>query len=267
MSLALWNHPVTAERYRIFTERHDRYRFAAEALVNAAGIAPGHKVLDVAAGIGCTSLACLEKLGTRDMVTAVEMADAMRRAGEARTRGLPIDWQAVLPAGQVFDRVTCGAALWAMGPAETVIEELAAFVAPGGLLAVSLPAAYLGEADAPGGGTDPWLTAIAEALSRLNLGKPPPEAPPPLTEDRLGKIFQDQGLSMSRTSVVHHLTQEAYCDWMTLPPVNDILLGKLDPEERPAVVAEVARDLDPASWRWESWALVIGLRPVRKSSG
>jgi SAM-dependent methyltransferase len=266
MSLALWNHPVTAERYRIFTERHDRYRFAAEALVNAAGIAPGQKVLDVAAGIGCTSLACLEKLGVKDVVTAVEMAGAMRRAGETRTKGLPVDWLAVLPAGQTFDRVICGAALWAMGAPDPVIEDLAAFVAPGGVLAVSLPASYLGEPDTPGGGTDPWLTAIPEALSRLNLGKPPTAAPLPLTEAILARIFQDHGLSVSRTSVVHRLTQSAYCDWMTLPPVNDILLGKLDPDERPAVVADAARDLDQASWRWEAWALFIGMRPVKRSS-
>jgi len=265
MSLDLWNHPVTAERYRIFTERHDRYRFAAEALVNAAGLAPGQKVLDVAAGIGCTSLACLEKLGGGDVVTAVEMADAMRRAGEVRTKGLPVDWQAVLPVGQTFDRVTCGAAIWAMGAVDKAIGELATLVGPGGALAVSLPAAYLGEADAPGGGADPWLTAVAEGLSRLNLGKPPPETPLPLTENTLTTIFHEHGLSVSRTSVVHRLTQAAYCDWMTLPPVNDILLGKLGPEERPAVVADAARDLDQASWRWEAWALFIGMRPVRKS--
>ena len=150
-------------------------------------------MLDVAAGIGCTALACLEQLGTGDGVTAVERADAMRRVGEARTRGRPVDWLAELPVGQTFDRVTCGAAIWAMGPAETVIADLAAFVAPGGVLAVSLPAAYLGEADAPGGGTDPWLTAVAEALSRLNLGKPPPDVPPPLTEASLGTIFQELG--------------------------------------------------------------------------
>ena len=54
---------------------------------------------------------------------------------------------------------------------------------------------------------------------------------------------------------------------MTLPPVNDFLLGKLDPEERPAVVAEVARDLDPASWRWETWALIHRPAPGQKIIG
>lgn len=266
MSLSLWDHPVTAECYRRFTERHDRYRVASEALVQAAGVAPGQRVLDVAAGIGCTAMALLERLGPEDTVTAVEAAEAMRRVGMERTKGLPVFWCARPPEDGQFDRVICSAALWAMGPVETVLAGLAGHLAPGGVLAVSLPAAYLGEPDAPGGGADPWLTGVAEALSRLNLGKPPAEAPPPLSEASVAAVFEDQGLAMSRTNVVYRLTQAAYCDWLAMPPVNETLLGRLPPEDRPVVVQEAARSLDPASWRWEAWALLIGTRAVRRSS-
>jgi len=260
MSLALWNHPVTAARYELFTDRHDRYRAAGAALAQAAALAPGHSVLDMAAGIGCTALACLKKLGKEGAVTAVEAADAMRQTGQTRTSGSPVFWQDAVPDNQQFDRVICGASLWAMGPVDETIGTLAAHVAPGGSLAVSLPAAYLGEADAPGGGTDPWLTALPEALSRLGFGTPPPPAPPALTEAGLAETFSRHGLSMTRMNFVQRLTQAAYRDWMMLPPVNEILLGKLPPEDRLALVAQTAETLDMCSWRWETWALCVGVR-------
>lgn len=260
MSLLLWNHAVTAERYRIFTERNDRYKVAARALVEAASVASGHRVLDIAAGIGCTALACLEQLGDEDVVTAVEASDAMRQEGEHRTRGRPIAWRAAPPRGQRYDRVICGAAIWALGPVSEVIGRLSEHVEPEGALAVSLPAAYLGEADAPGGGRDPLLTALPEALAGLDLGTPPARPLPPLREESLAQAFQDHGFSMSRTDITHRLTQQAYLDWMALPPVNNTLLGKVPPEARPGILAQYAEGLDMSSWRWETWALCVGTR-------
>lgn len=265
MSLALWNHPVTVDRYRHFTERHDRYRKAARALVEAAAITPGHTVLDFAAGIGCTALASLEQLGQSDVVTAVEAAEAMRLAGVVRTRGLPVTWYPATPDRQHYDRVICGAAIWALGPVADVIADLAGSVAPGGVLAVSLPAAYLGEPDEPGGGSDPWLGRLPEVLSEMRLGKVPTEQSPPLNETVLTQAFADSGFSVTRTTLRNRLSQAAYCDWMTLPPVNDTLLGQLPPEDRIAVVGRVASGLDTASWRWEAWALYTGVRQELRS--
>ncbi|MCX2720909.1 class I SAM-dependent methyltransferase [Roseibium salinum] len=270
MSLALWNHPVTADRYRHFTGRHDRYRRAARALVEAAAIAPGHRVLDFAAGIGCTALASLEQLGQSDVVTAVEAAEAMRLAGAVRTRDLPVNWCPATPAGQHYDRVICGAAIWALGPVADVVADLAGHVAPGGALAVSLPAAYLGEPDVPGGGSDPWLGRLPEVLAGMKLGKAPIDPLPPLNDLALTQAFADSGFSVIRTTLRQRLSQTAYCDWMTLPPVNDTLLGQLPPEDRIAVVGRAASSLDTASWRWEAWALYTGVRqevqPLRIST-
>lgn len=263
MSLFLWNHPVTAERYRIFTERHDRYRLAARALIEAAAIKPGQRVLDVAAGVGCTALACLEQLEETDVVVAVEAADAMRQAGERRTQGRRIAWRSAPPEGQQFDRVICGAAIWVLGPVSEVIGGMADLVAPGGTLAVSLPAAYLGDADEPGGGADPRLTGLAEALAELDLSNPPGAALPPLSGTSLAQAFRDNGFSVARSETRFRLTQQAYLDWMTLPPVNDTLLGQIPPEDRPALLARLAEDLDMSSWRWETWALCVGTRATR----
>lgn len=260
MSLFLWNHPVTAERYRLFTDRHDRYGAAARALAEAAAIGPGHLVLDVAAGIGCTALACLERLGEDDVVVAVEASGAMRQEGERRTRGRRITWRSAPPEGQQFDRVICGAAIWALGPVSEVIGGMSNLVAPEGTLAVSLPAAYLGEADEPGGGTDPHLTALPAALAELDLGNPPGAELAPLSDTSLAQAFRENGFSMARSDTRLRLTQQAYLDWMALPPVNDTLLGQVRPEDRPAFLARIAEDLDMSSWRWERWALCAGTR-------
>ncbi|MHA7775885.1 methyltransferase domain-containing protein [Roseibium sp. M-1] len=268
MTLDLWNNPVTAERYRLFTEKHDRYRVAARELAEAVGIAPGQRVLDVAGGIGCTALACLEKLGPEDKVSAVEAAGAMRQIGRDRTDGLPVDWRAEMPVGELFDRVVCGAAVWALGPFEAVIEDLAAHVAPGGVLAISLPAAYLGEADQPGGGEDPWLTALPQMLAQMDLGAPPSRASedgaPVLSDGLVRRAFAARGFTVTRSDFRQRLTQAAYCDWMSLPPVNATLLGKLSPQDRPAAVARAAMGLDAASWRWEAWAVYAGTRKASK---
>lgn len=260
MSLRLWNHPVTARHYRLFTDRHDRYRIAAKALVQAAAVAPGHRVLDIAAGIGCTALACLEQLGDGDVVTAVEVSDAMRKEGSARTRDRPITWHTAPPKGQQYDRVICGAAIWTLGPVSEVIGWMAQHVAPAGVLAVSLPAAYIGEVDAPGGGSDPRLIALTEALAGLDLGNPPETALTPLTEASLTQAFCDHGFFLSRSSIRLRLTQDAYRDWLALPPVNETLLGQVPPEDRPALLARCSDGLDMSSWRWETWALCAGTR-------
>ena len=130
-------------------------------------------------------------------------------------------------------------------------------------MAVSLPAAYLGEADAPGGGADPELTALTAALAGLDLGNPPGTALPPLSETSLAKAFSDQGFAMSRSSIRLRLTQQAYLDWLALPPVNDTLLGRIPPEVRLDILTRCAEGLDMSSWRWETWALCVGTRVTR----
>lgn len=260
MSLALWNHPVTAERYRNFSERHDRYRAVAEALVAAAGAAPGLRVLDAAAGLGCAALACLDRMGADDRILATEAAAAMRTAGRARTAGRRIDWLAEPPEAACFDLVICSAAIWAMGPVDAVIRELARRVAPGGALAFSMPSAYLGEPDAPGGGADPWLVTLLAALTQLGFERPATQPMAQPTAPAIENALRREGLAAQHTRLRLRLDQAAFRDWMLLPPVNDSLLGALPPEDRPAIVARAAAVLDLRSWRWEGWSLWVARR-------
>src|ERR1700687_4707162 len=80
-----WDHPDTARYYEAFCEAHGRYREASLALTGAACLERGQRVLDLAAGTGCTAEAALD-CGCE--VTCVEPAGAMRDAGKP---GLPYE--------------------------------------------------------------------------------------------------------------------------------------------------------------------------------
>ena len=81
----------------------------------------------------------------------------------------------------------CGAAIWALGPVSEVIGGMSDLVAPGGALAISLPAAYLGDGDDPGGGADPEAhRPCLKRLPELDLGNPPGAALPPLSDHEPG---------------------------------------------------------------------------------
>lgn len=255
--LLLWDDPLTAGLYGAFTDRHERYRAANAALAAASGISPGRSVLDVGAGLGCTGRACLDRLGAGDEVVCVEPATAMRELGRQRTKGLPVAWRADLPAGRSFHRVLCGAAIWAMTPVGAAIARLAALVIPGGKLAFSIPAAYLGEPDEPGGGMDPWLTALPARLSELGLGRPVPATPGAQGAIDLARELRLTGLRPETSRIRTRLTQAALRDWLKLPPVNYALLGAVPATERPALIEKAYRHVDADSWRWESWAILV----------
>src|SRR5579862_6746951 len=76
-----WDHPDTARYYEAFCRWHARYTDANLALIAAAALRPGLRVLDLAAGTGRTAQAALEH-GTQ--LTCVEPAHAMRQVGESR---------------------------------------------------------------------------------------------------------------------------------------------------------------------------------------
>jgi len=206
----------------------------------------------VAAGIGGTAEAVLSRLGPDGRVVCVERAAAMRERGAARVRDSRVSWRGDLPE-TTFDRVLVGAAIWTMLPLAETLAGLAARVAPGGALALDLPAAYLGEPDEPGGGDDPWLAALPDALAE---GRALPDAAPWDLPDAegLAALLRDAGLRPERWEIRTRFTQAAYRDWLKLPPVSDRLLAGVEPEERAALVDGAFERVDPDSWRWERWA-------------
>ena len=154
------------------------------AVVEAAGIGPGLRVLDLGAGSGNTALLAA---GRGAQVTAVDLTDDLfgtcrRRAAAA---GVTVTWAAANPedlpfgAGE-FDRVVSavGGPL-AMAPGQQrVAAEMARVCRPGGVLAVAswtaeglvgqvarVIAGYL--PPPPPGAASPWVWAAEDSVTAL----------------------------------------------------------------------------------------------------
>jgi SAM-dependent methyltransferase len=128
---ALGNYPEVAKRFE----------GAADALVAACDIAPGDRVLDVAAGNGNVAVAAA-RLGAR--VTASDFAPSLVAAGRARTEALGLDvrWdeadaEALPYADGRFDAVTSAFGLMFAPRPEVAAAEAFRVVRPGGVVGLT----------------------------------------------------------------------------------------------------------------------------------
>jgi SAM-dependent methyltransferase len=272
-----WDDAFTAAQYERFCCAHDRYRVVNEALVRRARIGASHRVLDVGAGTGRTAEAALARLGPAGRILCVEPAAAMAGVGRSRLADPRVAWCAALPeAGARFDRILCGASVWLLGPLQESLPALAARLAPGGVLAFSIPALYLGEPDAPAGADDPLLVlpaglrerrrgdAAAEAptarADRSDPERPTPERPLP-GRDGVETLAREAGLAARCVRVPLPLSRATYRDWLKLPPVSRGLWPDLPGEERARRLDEAFAGLDPGARRVESWLVWTAWRP------
>jgi SAM-dependent methyltransferase len=246
-----WDDARTVNAYEAFGDRHARYRIANEVLVAHARLSSGHRVLDVGAGLGGTAEAALPTLGPTGRIVCVEPAAAMRERGRERVADPRVEWRESVPRGP-FDRILSGAAIWQMLPLPETIADLAAQLRPEGALAFNVPSAYLGRADEPGGGEDPWLTALAEVLTReVSPADAEPGALP--DADAVEAHLRSTGLTIERWEFRVRFTQPMLRDWMKIPPISDRLLASVPIEERSARIDRAYRQVDADSWRWERW--------------
>jgi demethylmenaquinone methyltransferase / 2-methoxy-6-polyprenyl-1,4-benzoquinol methylase len=241
-----WDHPATAERYEQFCSRHARYREANEHLIAHAAIEAGQSILDIAAGTGRTAEAAVAA-GAR--VACYEPAAAMRGMGMRR---LPeAEWLEAWPR-RLFDRVLCGAALWQLLPLEDCFERVGDLLRPGGALVFNTPGLYFGVPDEPGGGSDPLLFELA---SQLADGAVPDAAAVDRLPDPKGieALLSAAGFAPEPWRFRIRITQAALRDWMSIPVLTDALLGEFDLEARDRRMQQAWRNVDPESWKWETW--------------
>src|SRR5213592_4449287 len=143
-----WDDPETAAYYEAFCRSHSRYIRANAALIAQSQIAPGLRVLDLAAGTGRTAEAALDALGEDGRVVCVEPFAGMRAAGMQRVTDRRVEWSAILPGTrESFARILCGAAMWQLHPLPATFATLASLLQPGGALCFNIPALYLQEPD------------------------------------------------------------------------------------------------------------------------
>lgn len=261
---AAWGDAATAGHYRAFEARHGRYRRANEALARHAALRPGLRVLDLAAGTGGTTAALLPALGDEGRVDCVEPAQAMAEAGRERIGADPrVRWHRSLQelAPQpLHDRVVCGAAIWQWPDLGALLRQLARRLTPGGALVFNVPAAYLGEPDGPGGGSDPYLTDLLE-----RLGPPPANATaaaPLPTPGQITTMLREAGLTPRPWRHRQRLTQAAWRDWHKIPVLTDLRWPGLPAAERARRIDAAATGLDMSSWRPEAWLGWTAWRPA-----
>ena len=117
----------------------DWLREATAAMLDAAAIAPGDKVLDVAAGAGDQTLDIAQRAGTQGQVLATDIspgileraAHKLHAAGWRNVRTLTADAQALGLAGANFDAAVCRLGLMFCASPLSALQSIHLALAPG----------------------------------------------------------------------------------------------------------------------------------------
>jgi ubiquinone/menaquinone biosynthesis C-methylase UbiE len=117
----------------------------ARRLVEAAGVAPGHAVLDVATGTGQVLLAAAQVTGPTGSVVGVDVSEGMldqaRAAiaamGVSRAELRAMDAERLEFPDASFDRVLCGFGLFFLPDPVAVLRQFRRLLRPGGLAAAT----------------------------------------------------------------------------------------------------------------------------------
>ena len=168
----------------------------APHLIDIAGVAPGHSVLDVACGTGVVARAAADRVGGQGRVVGLDINEGMLQV--ARRLRPDIEWQrgdaADLPfPGALFDVVLCQASLMFFPDRAQALREMARVVAEEGTVAIQVWASLESQ---PGFG--PFIEVAArhagsDALDLLGaywvLGD----------LDLVAALFEAAGLEITRT--------------------------------------------------------------------
>jgi SAM-dependent methyltransferase len=135
------------------------FRQWTSPLLDAAGVAPGQSVLDVACGTGILARTAADRVGPTGTVVGVDLNDGMLSvAGRLRP---DLEWQqgdvADLPfADEMFDAVLCQSALMFFPDATQALREMGRVCKPGGVVGVQV---YSSLDAQPAYG--PWVDIVA----------------------------------------------------------------------------------------------------------
>ncbi|OIP10641.1 MAG: hypothetical protein AUK49_03700 [Betaproteobacteria bacterium CG2_30_68_42] len=225
----------------------------ASALVGAAALRAGQKVLDIAAGPGTLTLAAAARVGSAGLAIASDLAEAAlaecARLGAEAAAPAPAcvaaNAQRLPFRDGSFDRVLCGLGLMFFPRPEAALGEVRAVLRPGGALAVSV----WGEAQEV-----PLVSCALECMRRV---LPPPKLARPSVfrfgdPARLAALIEGAGFVEAR--VEHFALESTFPDpaaywqsFLDLAGGAAWSLARLPADSRGRLADEVRVELSP--WR------------------
>lgn len=194
---AQWN--TAAAGWRKWSDLIDaRSSAISERLVELAGVKPGDRVLDVAAGYGEPSLTAARVTGEGGSVLATDISAGMLAFGRERAAAAGISNIEFVESDAVSldlpeDSIDAAVSRWGIifePDGEQAAANVCRFLKPGARMAIS-----------SWGGPEqvPFLaTAMGTAMRRLEAPPPPPGTPGPLsrpTPEALGGLLEGGGFS------------------------------------------------------------------------
>lgn len=166
------------------------FAYFGQRLVDAVGIEPGQRVLDVASGRGAVLFPAAERVGAAGSAMGIDFAEGMARVAneEAARRGSSARIQ-VMDAEHLefsdasFDRVLCGFGLMFFPHLDQALSEVRRVLAPGGRFGASTwqvsqaddLRAVLDDLELGGPGEPGWITdpdALTSLLARAGFAEP-----------------------------------------------------------------------------------------------
>jgi SAM-dependent methyltransferase len=221
---------------------------ASEKMLDAAGIAPGMRVLDIATGVGEPAIAAARRVGPGGSVLGTDFAEPMLAFAreKAVTAGLRnvefrcVDGEALDEPPGSFDAVTIRWGIMFMPDALACLRNAHEALKAGGRIAV---ACWTGPE------RNPWVALPLGILMRLaNVPKPPPGAvgifayaDPKRLEGALAEAgFKNVAIEPVDLPIIDVDTFDDYWTWARelVGPVAS-MLEKLTPEQRVAAAAEL----------------------------
>jgi hypothetical protein len=114
---------------------------------------------------------------------------------------------------------------------------------------------YLGEADPPGGGRDPWLLELAALLADSSSLSSRAASGRIVGAQDIDRMLHAAGMEPHRWRFRLRLSYACYRDWLKIPVMTNRMMPKLTATQRARRIDEVYCQVDAASWRWECWTV------------
>lgn len=243
---------VAADAYDRFMGRYST--LLSPQMADLAGVAPGHRALDVGCGPGALTAVLVDRVGA-DHVTAVDPSEPFVAAAAARFPGVDVrvgSAEALPFEDAAFDVAIAQLVVHFMRDPVAGLREMRRVTQPGGVVA----ACVWDHA----GGRGP-LGTFWRAAGELDPTVVDESGLPGAREGHLGQLFEAAGLMGVQTSVVRAIREHAsFEDWWDpytggVGPAG-MYVGRLDPAARDRLRERLRELLPSGSFTLESiaWA-------------